>query len=140
MLLPHFLKSGKHLFSQSTGPYKSPMGIINALLDREIDVGPVDGYFNLLLERHRPELSAELRTIAVSGLAPIPPFVASSGISENDLESLRNAAAQVHLEPAARKIMDDLVIRRFVLPEVGFYETTERWSREAIVNGYAEPA
>ena len=140
MLLPHFLKAGKHLFSESLGPYKSPMGIIKALLDDEIDVGPVDGYFHLLLKRHRPELAAELRTIAVSDPAPMPPFVASSGISQDPLDRLRQAAVQAHRTPAARKIMDDLSVKRFVLPEAEFYETTERWSREAMAKGYAEPA
>ena len=140
LLLPHFLKAGTRLFSRSLGPYTSPMGIINALLDGEIDVGPVDGYFHLLLERHRPELAAELRTIAVTDLAPIPPFVASTGVSDNDVEKLRRAALQAHLTPGARRIMDDLAIRRFALPEVGCYEATENWSREAVANGYAQPA
>ena len=139
MLLPHFVKAGKRLFSQSLGPYKSPMGIIEALLDDEIDVGPVDGYFHLLLKRHRPAFAAELRTIAVSDLAPMPPFVASSGISQDELDRLRKSAAQVHRTPAARKIMDDLSIKRFVLPEDEFYRTTEEWSRDAIAEGYAEP-
>ena len=35
--------------------------------------------------------------------------------------------------------MDDLIIKRFVLPEAEFYETTETWSREAMAKGYAEP-
>ena len=140
MLLPHFRKSGKPLFSRSLGPYKSPVGIINALLEDEIDVGPVDGYFHLLLDRHRPELASKIRTIAVSDPAPMPPFVASSGISAENLERLRNAAVQAHLAPSARKVMEDLCIRRFVLPESGFYEATETWSREAIASGYEQPA
>lgn len=140
MLLPYFRKSGEPLFSQSLGPYKSPMGIINALLGDEIDVGPVDGYFRLLLELYRPELAAELRTIAVTDLAPMPPFVASSGISADDLTKLRRSAAEAHLETSARAIMADLAIRRFVLPEDGFYEATEKWDREAVANGYVEPA
>lgn len=140
MLLPHFLKSGKRLFSQSLGPYKSPIGIINALLDDEIDVGPVDGYFYLLLERHRPEFAAKVRTIAVSEPAPMPPFVASSEISASDLERLRHSAIQAHLSPAAREVMADLAISRFVLPELDFYGTTETWSQEAIANGYGKPA
>ena len=140
MLLPHFLKSGKPVFSESLGQYKSPMGIIEALLDDEIDVGPVDGYFHLLLERHQPDIAARLRTIAVSDVAPIPPFVASHGILEHELERLRHSAVQVHLMPAAKKVMDDLLIGKFVLPEAGVYETTEKWSREAIAKGYVEPA
>ena len=123
MLLPHFLASGERLFSQSLGPFMSPMGIVDALIGDEIDVGPVDGYFHLLLKRHRPEIAARVRTIGVSDLAPIP--------------RLRHSAVQIHLKPAARRIMDDLAIERFVLPEPGFYEATERWSREAIASGYA---
>ena len=140
MLLPHFRKSGKPLFGQSLGPYKSPIGIINALLESEIDVGPVDGYFHLLLRRHRPELASEIRTIAVSDPAPMPPFVASSAISASDLESLRNSAVQAHLAPAAGKVMEALCIRRFVVPETGFYEATEAWSREAVAQGYEQPS
>ena len=140
MLLPHFVKSRKRLFSQSRGPYKSPIGIIRALLDNEIDVGPVDGYFYLLLERHRPELVANLRIIAVSDPAPIPPFVASREISAGDLERLQCSAARAHLVPAAKENMVDLAISRFVLPEVSFYETAEIWSREAIASGYQKPA
>lgn len=140
MLLPHFLKSGRHLFSQSLGPYNSPIGIINALLDDEIDVGPVDGYFYLLLERHRPELASKVRTIALSEPAPMPPFVASSEILAGDLEKLRQSAVRAHLTPAAKAVMADLAISRFVLPEIGFYETTETWSQQAIANGYGKPA
>ena len=140
MLLPHFLKSGKHLFSESLGPYKSPMGIIDALLDDEIDLGPVDGYFHLLLERYRPEVAGKLRAIAITDVAPMPPFVASSGISANDLEKLRHSAAEAHLAASARRIMADLAIKKFVLPEDEFYETTEEWSKRAIAGGYAKPA
>ena len=140
MLLPHFEKSGKPLFGQSLGPYKSPIGIINALLENEIDVGPVDGYFHLLLQRHRPELASKMRTVAVSDPAPMPPFVASSAISASDLESLRSSAVRAHLAPAAGKVMEELCIRRFIVPETGFYEATEAWSREAIAQGYEQPA
>lgn len=140
LLLPHFLKAKRRLFSQSLGPYTSPMGIVHALLDDEIDVGPVDGYFHLLLQSHRPELASELRTVAVTDLAPIPPFVASAGISDNDLDELRGSAERAHLTPAGRRIMDDLLISRFEVPEVGSYETTEKWSREATANGYRAPA
>ncbi len=140
MLLPHFLNSGKRLVSESRGPYNSPMGTINALLEDEIDVGPVDGYFHLLLDRHRSELAARLRAIAVSDLAPMPPFVASGGISADDLEKLRHSAVQAHRMPAAREVMVDLAISRLVLPEAGFYETTENWSEEAIAYGYMVPA
>lgn len=140
MLLPHFLESGKRLFSKSLGPYMSPIGIINALLDDEIDVGPVDGYFHLLLQRHRPELAEKIRTLAVSDPAPMPPFVASGGISAGDLQKLQDAALRAHLAPAAREIMTELAISRFVLPETGFYEGTEAWSREAVAKGYEQPA
>ncbi len=84
--------------------------------------------------------TAELRTIAVSDLAPMPPFVASSGVPQDELERLRQSAAQAHRTPDARRIMDDLGVRRFVRPEDEFYRTTERRSREAMAEGYAEPA
>lgn len=139
MLLPHFRKSGGALFSESRGPYVSPVGIINALLEDEIDIGPIDGYFHLLLQRHRPELASKIRTIAVSEPAPMPPFVASGGVSAGDLERLRDAALRAHLAPPAGKMMEELRIARFVLPEPGFYEATEAWSREAIASGYERP-
>ena len=140
LLLRHFLRTRGHLFSQSLGPYTSPMGIIHAILDDEIDVGPVDGYFHLLLQSHRPELASELRTVAVTDLAPIPPFVASATISDNDLSELRGSAERAHLTPVGRRIMDDLLISRFEVPEVGSYETTETWNLEATANGYRAPA
>ena len=139
LLLPHYLEVGRPLFSQSLGPFKSPMGIVRAVIENEIDVGPVDGYFHLLLARHRPKLAARLRTIAVTDVAPMPPFVASGRISDDELGRLRESAAHAHLVPAARKIMENLAIERFVLPEIGFYETAEDWCREAIENGYRKP-
>src|SRR5690606_34613696 len=57
---------------QSIGPLLNPRGIMNALLDGEIDAGAVDAYAWHLLSLHEPETIAQLKVLATTQTAPMP--------------------------------------------------------------------
>ncbi|CAN0572471.1 unnamed protein product [Laminaria digitata] len=137
LLLPHFQARGTALYAQSIGPLVTPMRAIDAILSREADVAPLDGFFHILLRRHEPEIASRLKIIATTPCAPIPPFVASPGVSDNDLGRLQEALTSAHLVPAASQILQALSIRRFVVPQTASYDVAETWHMQAVAQGYS---
>ena len=76
----HLLKyrhGSERLFTQSIGPLVTPRKVIEAVVNRVIDIGPLDSYVRDLLERHKPATAAKLRTVESTAMTPIPPLIAS---------------------------------------------------------------
>ncbi len=50
--------------------------VLDSVRDGLIDIGPLDGYWHALIALHQPDLTADLRILDVTALAPTPAFVA----------------------------------------------------------------
>jgi ABC-type phosphate/phosphonate transport system substrate-binding protein len=115
-LLPYRQARGSALFAEVIGPLISPRGVVNALLERRIDVGPLDSYAHDLIRHVEPELGARLRTVEVTRPAPIPLFVATAPLTQEQVRDLRAAFLQVAHADELRSVRDTLLLEDFVVP------------------------
>ena len=122
-LLPYREAHGKPLFREVIGPLISPRGVADALLNGRIDVGPLDSYAHDLIRKSEPQLADQLRTIATTGPAPIPLFVATAPLDNDVVQKLQDAFAQVAHAGRLQPLRDTLLVSKFVAPRAEDYET-----------------
>jgi ABC-type phosphate/phosphonate transport system substrate-binding protein len=119
------------LYSSAIGPFVTPRRSLEAVLSGDADVAPVDAYAHALLQRHCPELTAGVRTIAMTDVAPIPLLVESAATDGALIARMRAALVGAGQDPAARGLLDDLVLAGFAEIEPGDYDVTQSWARDA---------
>ncbi len=124
-LLPHRKPGGAPLYRKVVGELVNARGIIQALIERRIDVGPLDGYVHDLIRHNDPEFAANVRIIAVTDAAPMPPLIATAALDCDTLGRLRSAFAAVEEAPELARVRDALLLRRFALPEPSSYDVFE---------------
>ena len=124
------------LFGEVRGPYHRQRAAIQAVLDHEADVAPIDGYAHDLLRRHDPVLAARLRVVETTAPAPSPPLVASSRLDESARERLTAALLEAHAMPDLAPVMEDVLLRRFVRVDERDFALFLDWQRGAESAGY----
>src|SRR5204863_332350 len=128
-------------YASIVGGLLNPRGVIKALADGKIDVGPLDGYVFDLIRAGDPEFAAQVRVIAVTDPTPMPPLVATAPLSFSQITSLRNAFGAVHEEKELDGARKTLLIERFVVPELAAYGETRRgFASSSRVTSAAAPA
>jgi len=110
-------------YSKIVGGLLNPRGVIRALVEKKIDVGPLDGYVFDLIRAGDPEFAAQVRVIAVTDPTPMPPLIATGRVP---VHALREAFCTIHEERALDEARNTLLIDRFVVPELQAYDETKR--------------
>ncbi len=143
--------AAKPLYREVIAPRITPLGAVTAVLGGRADVAPIDAYAHRLLQRYRSDLTGQLRVVARTAPTAIPAFVASAGPrwtrdqrprsprtvadegsgdgghprhgeQPRDGDSLAEAFARIHQDPAAEAAMTGLLLQRFARPEPPDYE------------------
>lgn len=127
------------LYRRSLGGLLTARGIVDAVIDGRIDVGPLDGYWHLLLKRHRPDLADQLRVVASTELAPLPALVAAPGLPTDDAEALRLSFAAAAGRPWFPPLAEALCLQGFALVTEDNFIVTRAWATAAEAAGYAQP-
>jgi ABC-type phosphate/phosphonate transport system substrate-binding protein len=96
--------------------------VIQALAERRIDVGPLDGYVHDLLKHLDPKFAAQVRIVATTDAAPMPPFVATAQLADAEVARLRDAFAASIKAPELHAERDTLLLKDFAFPEPREYE------------------
>jgi ABC-type phosphate/phosphonate transport system substrate-binding protein len=122
-LLPYRLARGAPLYGDVIGPLVSPRAVVEALIAGRIDVGPLDSYAHDLMRANEPQFAAQVRTVATTPAAPIPPFVATAPLAPDAVQNLQAAFAQVSAAPDLQPLRDTLLLAKFVVPRPEDYET-----------------
>jgi ABC-type phosphate/phosphonate transport system substrate-binding protein len=110
------------LYRSVVGNLVNARGVIQALADRRIDVGPLDGYAHDLLKHLDPQFAAQVRIVATTDAAPMPPFVATAPLTDAEVAQLRDAfaasikASELHAE------RETLLLKDFAFPAPREYE------------------
>jgi ABC-type phosphate/phosphonate transport system substrate-binding protein len=110
------------LYDEVIAPRITPVGAITAVTEGLADVAPVDAYAFRLLQKFRPDLTAQVRVVAQTDIRPIPLLVASPPRSE----ALAAAFLTVHEDAALGPVMADLLLERFSQPDPEAYEALPR--------------
>ncbi len=136
-----FRRNGESmLFRRSVGPLVTARKILDSVVDGTIDVGPLDSYWHLLIRHHRPDLAERIRVVDTTDTAPIPPFVASAGVSAHTIERLRHAFEAVSDRPWFPPLGAGLCIEGFAAVDQDSFATTLEWAHDAEAAGYRVPA
>ena len=136
-LLPHRLQRGTRLYRAAVGGLLHARGVIQALAERRIDVGPLDAYYHALLRAHEPALTAQVRVIATTEPTPIPALVATAPLAPDAVERLRKALGAVADAPALAAAREQLLLRRFVLPDAQDYAALVAMAASVQASGFA---
>lgn len=113
-------------YSKIVGGLLNPRGVIKALAEGTIDVGPLDGYVFDLIRAGDPAVAAQVRVIAVTDPTPMPPLVATASLTKEQTEKLRGAFLAITGERSLDEARKALLIERFVVPELKAYDETKR--------------
>lgn len=126
-------------YAKWVGPLITPRGVIDAVMEGAIDVGPLDSYFHDLLRRHDPVAASRLRVVASTEMAPIPPLVASRSVDVDAISRVRRALLSCHLSSDMTGIFDTLLLSRFEAVDAGDYQVLISWAQDANVRGVVSP-
>ncbi|OYW97979.1 MAG: hypothetical protein B7Z14_16175 [Bosea sp. 32-68-6] len=137
-LLPHRQARGA-LYAQSRGPLLTPRRIIDALLDDEIDIGPLDSYFHELLLAAEPQTAARLRIVETTAPRPMPLLVASDSGDEQIVARLREALLAAHRDDEGRALLARLRLSGFAAVEPEAYRVLVEEADAADGAGYLQP-
>jgi ABC-type phosphate/phosphonate transport system substrate-binding protein len=103
-------------------------------------VGPLDAYWHLLIAKYRPELTADIRVLESTDVAPMPAFVAARGLPAADAGRLRAAFAAAASRDWFPPLGEALLISGFAPAAQEDYAVTLAWDAEAKAAGYPTPA
>jgi len=115
-------------YSEIVGHLLNPRGVIEALIDGRIDVGPLDSYCYDLIRDGDPALAAQVRIVESTDEAPMPAIVATAPVSESVVASLRAAFEAVADEPSLAAERRALSLARFTVPDGDVYRVQRQWA------------
>ena len=118
-LLPY--RRDKPLYARSVGGLQSARVVIEALADGRIDVGPLDSYSHDLLRENDPLFAAQVRVVASTEPAPIPPLVATARVPDLQLQALRAALLAAGEAPELAASRATLLVKGFATPPATDY-------------------
>ena len=128
------------LYAEMVGDLLTARAVLDAVREGRIDVGPLDAYWHLLIARHQPELTAGVRVLAATEVAPMPAFVAAAGTPAALVERLGAAFAAAAGRSWFAPFREQLLLEGFAPASRTHFATTLSWDREAKAAGYDLPA
>ncbi len=128
------------VYNSMTPNLVTARNILDAVRDGRIDIGPLDSYWHLLIQRHQPALTAGIRVLDTTEVATLPAFVAASSTPPETIAALRRAFTQAARESWFARLADELLIDGFAAVDAADYDRTLQWDREAQAAGYPYPA
>lgn len=128
------------LYRRMEGNLTGRRGILDAVKNGQIDVGPLDSYWHMLLARQCPEATAGIRVLATTAVAPIPAFVAAAGAPAELVTRLREAFVGAARQSWFARHGEALLLDGFAAADKAQYAVTLEWERAAKAVGYDLPA
>jgi ABC-type phosphate/phosphonate transport system substrate-binding protein len=114
--------------------------VLDAVRDGDIDVGPLDAYWHMLIRHWRPDAAAGVRVLESTATAPMPAFVAASSLPADSVAALRAAFAGTAARPWFAPLSEALLIAGFAPVTLDTFAPTLAWHEAALRADYKEPA
>ena len=131
-LAPYRAARGARLYRGAVGGLIHARGVIEALVEGRIDVGPLDSYYHDLLRRNEPALAQQVRIVDSTQAMPIPPLVATASLASDELARVRHALQQATQAPELAAVTQRLLLAGFVSPDPADYDVLAAISLRAI--------
>jgi hypothetical protein len=128
------------LYADVKGGLVTARAILDAVVAGSIDIGPLDAYWHVLIQRYRPELTANIRVLQSTALAPMPAFVAGPAVPTEAIDALKSAFVAAAGEAWFGPIGDALEIVGFAPVDQSSFARTLAWDEAAKAAGYPYPA
>ncbi len=139
-LLAYRTPERPRLYQEMVGNLVTARAVLDGVREGRIDVGPLDAYWHQLIARYQPELTAGIRVLASTAVAPMPAFVAAASAPPELITRLQAAFAAAASRPWFGALGDRLLLDGFAAVSGAHYATTLSWDREAKAAGYELPA
>jgi ABC-type phosphate/phosphonate transport system substrate-binding protein len=133
------IAGGRPFFATVVETHSQP-GNIERVARQEVDATCVDCVTYAFFCRHRPQIAAETRVVAVTPSSPSIPFVTSSSTPETMVGILREALIAVARSEEWAVARAGLMLRDVLPAEPADYEVQLRYEQEAKGLGYPELA
>jgi ABC-type phosphate/phosphonate transport system substrate-binding protein len=118
-LLAHYGRDDQ--YENIVGGLMNPRGIVRALADGRIDVGPLDSFVFDLIRASDAEFAAQVKVIAATDPTPMPAIVCSASVNPDTLTRLREACLEVSDATELAGARATLLLERFIVPDPGAY-------------------
>jgi ABC-type phosphate/phosphonate transport system substrate-binding protein len=128
------------LYAEVIGNLITARRVLDAVVAGEIDVGPLDAYWHMLISRTSPSLTAQVRVIESTETAPCPAFVAVPALTAGTVARLKESFAKANEAPWFAAFGDALCLDGFAVVAAADFAPTLAWDREAKAAGYPYPA
>lgn len=139
-LLAYRTPQRPQLYAQMIGNLVTARNVLDSVREGRIDVGPLDAYWHLLIARHAPELTAGIRVLASTALAPMPALVASAGTPPETVARLRAALIASSSRKWFTPLGEQLLLDGFAEVHADTFTPLLEWEREAREARFARPA
>jgi phosphonate transport system substrate-binding protein len=100
-----------------------------------VDGASVDGLVWDYFRKHNPALTASTKIIRKSDYYGIPPLVASNRLSADAKRTVRDLLFSLHNHDEGKKILDRLMIDRFVEPQDNWYDSIREMQKSKDLSG-----
>ena len=124
------------LFLESKGPFMTPAKTLEALKAGEVDLIALDSYHLDLMRHHEPRRLDDIQHLTSTPWTPIPLLVAAPQVDSAAVERLRGLLLELHSRPDYRPLLDDVLVARFVIPDLPTYSQLEEMSQLAASRHY----
>ncbi|MEI6457665.1 MAG: PhnD/SsuA/transferrin family substrate-binding protein [Pseudomonadota bacterium] len=114
--------------------------ILDGVREGRFDVGPLDAYWHWLIARHAPNITAGIRVLESTDLAPMPAFVAGAAMPADAIMRLKAAFAGAAAQPWFVTCKDALGLTGFASVDQQDFALTLERDRAAHDAGYRLPA
>ena len=128
------------LYREVAGNLVTARRVLDAVAGGEIDVGPLDAFWHVLIRKYRPEFTSGVRVIESTALAPMPAFVASKAMEAPAVAALKAAFLAANGRPWFPPLAQALAISGFAAVTQDDFAPTLAWDAEARSAGYPLPA
>jgi ABC-type phosphate/phosphonate transport system substrate-binding protein len=139
-LLPYRTQQRPALYAAMLGNLVTARHVLDSVRDGRIDIGPLDAYWHLLIAHHAPQLTAGVRVLASTAVAPMPAFVAAAGTPVPVLERLRAAFLAAAGKEWFAPLADQLLLEGFEPVTQASYARQLEWDQAAKAAGFERPA
>src|ERR1700691_700113 len=128
------------LYAEMAGNLVTARNVLDSVRERRIDIGPLDAYWHMLIARHAPRLTADIRVLTSTAVAPMPAFVAAASAPAPMIDRLRAAFIGAAAHAWFRPYADFLLLDGFAAVTEASYAPLLEWDRAATAAGFELPA
>jgi len=121
-------------FSKTIYSYSHDNSIL-AVAKALVDGAAIDGLIWEYYNRKDPAFTSRTRIIRKSEPYGIPPIVASKYLSSELKDRIRELFFEMHLDPRGQKILDELMIDRFLAPRDEWYDSIRKMDLKIALMG-----